>query len=111
MANLTKKDIQQLLGAQTKELKVYIDVQDKNIVKELKGYTDGKIDGLEKRSRDYADEQTEKLARIIAVAFEGQNKYLDQRFNDLEKKLDVRKIVEEHEKKFAKLEHALNLKF
>ncbi len=96
MSNITKKDIQQLLGAQTKELKVYIDVQDRIIVKELKSY---------------ADEQTETLSRIVSTAFESQNKYLDQRFNDLEKKLDIRKIVEEHERKFAKLEHALNLKF
>ncbi|MDP3764557.1 MAG: hypothetical protein Q8Q95_02965 [bacterium] len=85
MVNLTKKDIQQLLGVQTKEL-----------TKELKSYT---------------DEQTEKLARIVAVAFENQDKRLDRRFDDLEKKLDVRKIIEEHERKFVKLEQALNLKF
>lgn len=93
--NLTKKDIQQILNTQTKE---------------LKGYVDGRLSTQSKELKEYANQQTETLARIVSKAFEKQNEYLDERFDELESKLDVRKIIDEHERKLLKLEQALNMK-
>jgi len=108
--NLTKKDIQQILNSQTKELKGYVDQRLETNTKDLKGYIDERLNTQSKELKEYTDQQTETLARIVSKAFEKQNEYLDKRFADLEKKLDFRKTLEEHERKLLKLEHALNMK-
>jgi len=81
MADLTKKDIQQLLNAQTKE---------------LKGYTDKK---------------TDSILRSVAKGFKNEHEYNDGRFNRLEASLDgVKQKVTEHDRKFIKIEEALQIK-
>ena len=81
---ITKNELDQALKAQTKELKAYVN--------------------------DTATEQTEALARIVNSAFETQNQWLKQEFEAVRKDLDVRKRLEQYDRKFRKLEHALNVK-
>lgn len=57
--------------------------------------------------KSYADEQTEKLARIVADAFSRQNDFLEQRFKNLEDDLDVRSTVLNFEKRIRKIEEKL----
>jgi len=51
-------------------------------------------------------DQNEALGRMIKKGFDG----VDRQLAEIVKILDVRRIVEEHERKIAKLEAALNVK-
>ena len=54
--------------------------------------------------------QTDALARIVNSAFEAQNEWLEQQFAAVRLDLDVRKRLDRYDRKFRKLEHALNVK-
>lgn len=79
MINLTKKDIQDLLSVQTKELK------------------------------DFTIKQNESLARMVANGFKSEREFMDKRFNEVIRMLDVRKEVDELKTKMHKVYDALNL--
>lgn len=75
MADLTKKDIQQLLDKQTKEL-----------TKELKGYTDKK---------------TDIILHSVAKGFKNEHEYNNGRFNQLNESLgNMKEKVIEHDRKW-----------
>ena len=54
----------------------------------------------------YARAQTEELARMVKDGFDG----VDRQLAGIIQMLDVRKRLEEHERKFARLEQTLNVK-
>jgi len=55
--------------------------------------------------KTYAREQTEELARITSAGFART----EERFDDLEKRLDVTAQLKMFERKFKKLEEALHI--
>lgn len=64
---------------------------------------------LDKQTKDlkvFAEEQTAELARIISTSVVEP---MEQRFNDLEKKLDVKPRLEKLEKQMTELKTALSL--
>ena len=88
---LTKKDLTEALGVQTRDF-------------------DKKLNDQTKELKSYTDEQTDALARIVNSAFEAQNEWLEQQFAAVRLDLDVRKRLDRYDRKFRKLEHALNVK-
>ena len=81
MADLTKKDIQQLLDKQTKELKGYV------------------------------DKKTEVILHGVAKGFKNEHEYGDACSNRLEASSEgVRQKTVEHDRKFIKIEEALQVK-
>ncbi len=95
--SITKKDLQDALRAQSKELKSYVDRR-----------LDQRLAAQTKELKTYADEQTEALARIVQKALEEQTRHFDERLEALAQALDVRKQVERHEKRLLEIERALN---
>ena len=69
-----------------------------------KEYFEETLTGTSRDLKAYADDQTEKLARMITDAFATQNAYLEKRFEDLEKDLDVRSRVLTLERRMEQLE-------
>ena len=72
---LTKKDLTEALGVQTRDF-------------------DKKLNDQTKELKSYTDEQTDALARIVNSAFEAQNEWLEQQFAAVRLDLDVRKRLE-----------------
>lgn len=52
----------------------------------------------------------DELARVVNTAFDAQSEYLEKEFSAIRKELDIRKLVEQHQRKFQKLERALHVK-
>ena len=76
---VTKKDLDEKLAQQTKQLKAY------------------------------TDQQTEELARMVSRAFDEHNRYLKEEFAAIRKELDVRKEVDGLKLQVQEIRHALNL--
>ncbi len=67
---LTKKDLTEALGVQTRAF-------------------DKKLNDQTKELKSYTDQQTEKLAAIVNTAFQEQKDHLDQRFDGVEEQIQV----------------------
>ena len=67
---LTKKDLSEALGVQTRNF-------------------DKKLNDQTKEFKSYTDQQTESLATIVNTAFQDQKDHFDQRFDDIEEPLGV----------------------
>ena len=78
----------------------------KKKVTTIEGLADS-IGGL----KTHMDKRFDDVIQSVAKGFESEHEYMENRFNDIEKKLDVRKRVEEHEKKINRLGELFDVKF
>ena len=83
MAELTQEYLDQALQKQTGELKTYTDAA--------------------------VSRQTEELAQIINSGFQSEHDYMERRLDELQHAMDIRKVLEEHQRKFQRIAEALHI--
>ncbi len=71
-------------------------------------HLDKALGAVKKDLKSHTDERIDDLARIMAEAFSKQNEYLERRFDDIERDLDVRSVVQNLEKRLRQLEKKLS---
>ncbi len=69
-------------------------------------YLDKQLKAQTEELKDFSKGQTEELATMVKTSFD----HVDHRFDEVQRSLDVSDKIQVFDKKFTKLEGALNIK-
>ena len=81
--SLSKKDLQDAIGAQTKDFQNALKAQTKDFDQKLgKLATKDQLASQTKELKAYSDEKTEQLARMVTGAIDDQTDHLERHFEE-----------------------------